>query len=123
MGSSTKHILIVDDEEAIAETLQFILQEEGYHVSTSNDGDELEGSLRNGSRPDLVILDYWLPRRNGDEIAKSLKNNQHTAHIPIIMISASNNISEIAKAAGVDDFIPKPFDFDEILSKVKKHLN
>jgi len=119
----TKRILIVDDEEAIAETLQFILQEEGYDVATSNDGGELEGDLVNGSRPDLVILDYWLPRKNGDEIARSLKSDKHTAHIPIIMISASNNISEIAKTAGVDDFIPKPFDFDEILSKVKKHLN
>lgn len=114
--------MIVDDEPAISETLQFILEEEGYQVTTSPDGAALEKYM-NGSTPDLILLDYWLPKKNGDEIAKALKNRKDTKDIPIIMMSASNNIGDIARGAGVDDFLPKPFDFEDIVTKVQKYIN
>ena len=121
-STRAKKIMIVDDEPAIAETLQFILEEEGYSVMTSSDGTVLEKYM-NGSTPDLILLDYWLPKKNGDEIAKALKSRKDTQHIPIIMMSASNNIRDIAREAGVNDFIPKPFDCEDIIDKVHKYTN
>lgn len=117
----SKKIMIVDDEAAIRETLELILQEEGYDVSTSVDG-EILSRYMNGSTPDLIILDHWLPVKNGDEIAHNLKQRPDTKNIPIIMISASNNIRQIAQIAGADDYIPKPFEFDTVVDKVKKYI-
>jgi CheY-like chemotaxis protein len=71
--------------------------------------------------PDLILLDIWMAGIDGREICKHLKNQSLTKYIPIILISANSDTEEIAKQAGADDFICKPFDMDNFLQKVAKY--
>lgn len=117
-----KHILVVDDDPGILESLQFLLEDAGYCVAISEDG----SVFRDKSicdQLDLILLDYWLPRQNGGEIAKKLKSDIKTAHIPVIMISASYKVKELTKKAGADDFLPKPYDMDVLLGMIEKYTS
>jgi DNA-binding response OmpR family regulator len=117
-----KKILIVDDDVGILESLQFLLEYAGYEVSVAEDGGFVDQRLL-GSMPDLILLDYWLPRQNGGEITKKLKSNNKTKHIPVIIISASYNIKDLVEQAGADDFVPKPYDINMLLDKVETHVS
>jgi CheY-like chemotaxis protein len=72
--------------------------------------------------PDLLLLDMWMSGEDGREICRYLKKEAETKHIPIIMISAGRDIKEAAKEAGADDFLAKPFEFDDLLKLVKKYI-
>jgi DNA-binding response OmpR family regulator len=117
-----KKILVVDDDPGILESLQYLLEDAGYEVITSEDGKICHRNF-NGHKPSLILLDYWLPRENGGEITRKLKSRDDTKHIPIIIVSASYNIRELVDVAGADDFIPKPYDMNVLLEKVEKHIN
>lgn len=67
---------------------------------------------------DLILLDDWLNDGLGSQLCKKLKNNAHTANVPIILISAANNLAASAKESGADDFLSKPFDIEDLLTKV-----
>ena len=114
-----KKIIVVDDDEGILEAFQILLESEGYDVQTSSDGDIL-AKLEDDNLPDLIILDVLLSGKDGREICKLLKDNPKTKSIPVLMVSAHPNVTESAKASGANEYIPKPFDMDELLSKVKK---
>ncbi|MEO8884470.1 MAG: response regulator [Mucilaginibacter sp.] len=117
-----KRILVIEDEKDIRDTIVYVLEEQGYKVTSSEDARILK-SL-DTIKPDLILLDNWLTEwksdANGQQISKELKSNPATSHIPIIMISAVSNIQEIAEAANADAFLKKPFDLSEILDIVKK---
>ncbi len=117
----TKRILVVDDDNSIVECLRYLLEEAGFLVDTCADG-SFVGKKLNGTRPDLILLDYWLPGENGGDITKKLKRKSETKHIPVIVISANYNVKERVYKAGADDFLPKPFDIYDMLNTVKKHL-
>lgn len=72
--------------------------------------------------PDLVILDIWLPDIAGDEIAVRLKNDSKTKHIPIIFISAHDDLGKRIKKVDVEDYLAKPFDVNQLLEKVKNNI-
>ena len=117
-----RRVLVVDDDEGILEAFELMLTSAGYEVETSTkNGDYFEQKLKN--TPDLIILDVLLSGTNGKDICKKLKSQEHTKHIPIIMISAHPDAREIALEAGADDFIPKPFDMTDLLEKVKKYIS
>lgn len=120
MQSAPKRLLVVDDEPDILEFLQVILQEEGYEVVTSEKG-SLE-QLHNGDLPDLILIDVLLSGKDGREVVKSLKSQQETKQIPIMMFSAHPSAQETAQQAGADDFLEKPFDIDVLLAKIAYHL-
>lgn len=122
MSTMTKRILIIDDDEGILESLQFLLEDAGYEVLTSYDGKICYQNF-DGYNPCVILLDYWLPRENGGQITKNLKSRDETKHIPVIIISASYNIKELVEKAGADDFLPKPYDMDTLLSKVRKYAS
>src|ERR1035437_8493590 len=88
-----KTILLVDDDPAIVESTKLILEYAGYKVKTAYDGYAIKEHI-NGTVPDLILLDYWLPKKNGSEIIKELRQSNKTRHIPILVISASHNIKE-----------------------------
>lgn len=117
-----KKILVIEDEKDIRETIVYVLEEQGYEVTSSEDAKILK-SL-NTLKPDLILLDNWLTEWksdvNGQQISKELKSNPATSHIPIVMISAVSNIQEIAEAGNADDYLKKPFDLNDILNMVKK---
>ena len=117
MQSKPKKILVVDDEPDILEFLQMVLEEEGYLVLTAEKGEALE-KIRNEVLPDLILLDMLLSGKDGREIVKQLKHREETKHIPVIMLSAHPSAGRTVLQAGADDFIAKPFDIDDLLSRI-----
>lgn len=114
-----KKIFVVDDEKSILEALEFMLTEEGYKVNTSLKGSDL--LKLNGDLPDVIILDVLLSGEDGREIARKLKLQSKTRNIPIVMVSAHPNARESVAACGADEFIPKPFDIEDLLNTVERH--
>lgn len=114
-----KNILIIEDDQLLLETLQIILKEEGYKVTFLRDGQSVSKINRN-NLPELIILDFRLPGMNGGEVANYLKNKESTKHVPILMLSASNNAKLIAGESGADDFLEKPFDIEVLLERIQK---
>jgi DNA-binding response OmpR family regulator len=120
-----KKILVIEDDKDIRDSIQYALEEEGYDVTASEDSKILRSF--NQIAPDMVLLDNWLTEwksdANGQQISRDLKSNPATSHIPVIMISAVSNIQEIAEAGLADGYLRKPFDLEELLALVKKHVN
>ena len=115
------HVLIVDDEAAIRQSLQGILSDEGYQVSTAADGPEaLKLVAEEG--PELVLLDIWMPGPDGLEVLEKLKKRH--PHLPVVMISGHGNVETAVKATklGAFDFVEKPLDMDKILLTVRNAL-
>lgn len=118
-----KKILVVDDEKDITETLSFMLKAAGYDVITASDGEE-GLKFAKEENPDLIILDVMMPKINGYKIARLLKYDNKYKHIPIIMVTARGQDSDklIGEETGADEYITKPFEFEEVLKSVRKHL-
>jgi CheY-like chemotaxis protein len=115
-----KKILVADDDPAIVESTKLILEEFGYDVDTTVDGQTIYKMEKDF--PDLLLLDMWMSGQDGREICKYLKKESATKHIPIIMISASRDIRGSAKESGADDFIAKPFEMDDLIHVVRKYI-
>ena len=118
-----KKILIVDDEVDIVETISFMLKAKGYETLTANDGEE---GLRKAKEenPDLIVLDVMMPKINGYKICRLLKFDTKYKNIPIVMVTARGQAQDIAigEETGADEYITKPFEFNELYEVIKKHL-
>ena len=119
----TKKILVVDDEKDITETISFMLKAEGYEVFVGNDGEE-GLKLAKEIIPDLIILDVMMPKINGYKIARLLKYDNKYKQIPIVMVTARGQDSDklLGEETGADEYITKPFEFEELLNTVNKFL-
>lgn len=115
-----KSIWIIDDEENILEISKIVLEEAGFAVSTFQNENKFLEALQN-TLPNLIFLDITLAGSNGIQIAQSLKENGKTASIPLILMSADSEIEKKTQDAHADDFLAKPFNIDDLLSKIKKH--
>ncbi|WP_284652175.1 response regulator transcription factor [Flavobacterium terrisoli] len=116
-----KHILIVEDEDGIVLFLKQGLEEEGYQVSSANNGKSgLE--LFQSEKFDLVLLDWMMPKMTGLEICKAIR--QQNTKIPIIFLTAKDTVQETVEGlkAGANDYIKKPFSFDELVERIKVQL-
>lgn len=116
-------VLIVEDEANIRQLVKYNLEKESYQVIEAEDG--LQGlRLAKAEKPDLVLLDLMLPQMDGLEVCRSLKGNQATAALPIIMLTAKSE--EIDKVIGLelgaDDYMTKPFSPRELVARVKAVL-
>lgn len=120
MQASKKKILVADDDLAILDVLKMFLEDVGYEVEVTGDGAKLH-DFQHG-QADLLLLDVWLSGWNGRDICTYLKSQEATKKLPIILFSANKGIESIARAAGADDFLAKPFDLDELLDKLDRHL-
>lgn len=120
MNDAKKKILIADDDTAILEALVMMLEDAGYEVITTVDGETIYKMEK--EFPDLLILDIWMSGMDGREICKHLKKQELTRDIPIIMVSANKDTQQMAKESGADDFITKPFEMKYLLSKVEKYV-
>jgi len=116
-------IYIVEDDPDITEILEDNLWREGYKIRTFHDGLRAHDAILKSS-PDLIILDLNLPSMSGIELCKYIRENEITADIPIIMLTArSEEIDKIIGfEVGADDYITKPFSTRELLARVKVHL-
>jgi len=115
-----KTILIADDDPGIVDALAQFLEEVGYAVRTTVDATSI-GAFADGL-PDLILLDIRMSGRDGSEICKRLKSAEATRAIPIIIFSASRDTERIAREAGADDFIAKPFDMDQLVEKIERYV-
>ncbi|KKQ94423.1 MAG: hypothetical protein A3C27_00905 [Candidatus Levybacteria bacterium RIFCSPHIGHO2_02_FULL_39_36] len=115
-----KKILVVDDDSAILEVIKVILEDNNYHVKTSEDGNIKNTVVR--FKPDLILLDLLLSGEDGRDVAKRLKSSSKTSAIPIVMLSAHPSAIKAAHESGVNDFISKPFDMDYLLEVVARNL-
>jgi DNA-binding response OmpR family regulator len=118
MSQNKKKILVADDDEAILDALILILEDAGYEVEATDNGMTIRDSLSNS--PDLLLLDIRMSGWNGRDICRYLKSQEATKHIPIILFSANRDTEKLAREAGADDFITKPFDIDELLEKIEQ---
>lgn len=112
-----KKILVCDDDQGILEMLELILEDEGYQVIVEP---KSVNALRRIAQeiPDLILLDIWMPVISGDQILKSLKSDNDLAKIPVLMYSASTDGKVIAKSAGADGYLEKPFDIEILLANI-----
>lgn len=116
-----KKVLIVDDDPAILEAMQLAIEDEGYKVQTIADGNQaVIAAIK--FKPSLILLDLLLSGKDGGEIIRMLKAKKVTEHIPVILLSAHPTASLTAKQAGAAGFLAKPFDVDELLEMVGKHI-
>jgi DNA-binding response OmpR family regulator len=113
--------LVVDDDADIIDFLSDLLEMEGYNVIATARADDVE-KFHQRTLPDLILLDVFLSGRDGREIVTSLKRQEETKHIPVIMFSAHAHIEATTRAAGANDFVSKPFDLDTLLTKVRSLL-
>jgi CheY-like chemotaxis protein len=115
-----KRIVVAENDEDILYILKLILSEAGYEEAALPDGQRIVEGVQEW--PDLFILDKDMPSIDGLALCKYLRLNKQTRNIPVIMITAYHQLKEKAVAAGVDDFIEKPFAVKSLLSIVGKYI-
>ncbi len=123
MNTNPGNILVVDDTPANLRLLAGILNGKGYKVRPVPNG-ELALSAARGMPPDLILLDIMMPEMNGYEVCQKIKADERTRDIPVIFISAINDVLDKVKAFAVGgvDYITKPFQVEEVLVRVETHL-
>ena len=119
-------IFVVDDNEQNVELLQAYLEQLPVQVETAVDGHEAVKRMEDPDRPlpDLVLLDVMMPRMSGFEVCQRLKEDPRTRAVPVMMVTALNELGDIERGveAGTDDFLPKPVNRLELLTRVKSLL-
>ena len=116
-------VLIVEDEKALAEILEYNFKKEGYTVDTALDG-EIALDKIIFKAPDLIILDWMLPKLSGIELCRKVRSNKKVKNIPIIMLTARGEEQDRLKGLemGADDYVTKPFSINELLARAKAVL-
>lgn len=116
-----KRVYVADDDPAILEIIAMILEDEGFEVETSVDGKSLQDGLI--TAPDLVLLDIRMSGSDGGEICRTLKSKANTRNIPVILVSANKDINTIATDCLANDFLPKPFEIDDLITLTRKYTD
>lgn len=118
-------ILVVDDNEQNVELLQAYLESMPVTVHAAYDGVEALSLIESGQvKPDLVLLDVMMPKMSGFEVCRKLKAGEATSHVPVMMVTALNELGDIERGveAGTDEFLSKPVNKLELLTRVKSLL-
>jgi DNA-binding response OmpR family regulator len=125
---AAKYVLIVDDDPDLVETVSMMLEAKGFEVGKAYDGIEGEEAIKK-RRPDVLVLDVMMPRKNGYQLCKELKSNKWTQEIPIILLTAVGEAvptTSYSHAEGMaveaEDFIPKPVDAATLVEAVERLL-
>lgn len=120
---SPKTILIIDDDETILSLVAANLKKSGYASLSASNGEEGIKSARK-HKPDAIILDWIMPGMDGDEVLNALKDNEGTAHIPVIMLTARNEVNNVSDSLqhGAKDYIVKPYDHNHLIKRLEKLL-
>jgi len=117
----SKLIQIIEDDEAIRDVIEYILQESEFDVNVAANAREFKINLFN-TLPDLILMDVKLPDGDGIQLCRQLKQSLDTRHIPVIIMSAHAPAAESSKTAFADDFIAKPFDLNDLLKRIEAQL-
>lgn len=108
-------VLIFDDDEDLLEIFTFLFEEKGWTVQCCTTCDNTVETAIDIS-PDIILMDNWIPSIGGIEATRSLKSDDRTSRIPVIYISANNDVQKLAHQAGADAYLAKPFDLDTLYS-------
>jgi two-component system phosphate regulon response regulator PhoB len=117
------YILVMEDEDALSTLLQYNLEKEGYDVAVAADGEE--GLVQIDERmPDIVLLDWMLPKVSGIEVCRRLRGRPETRNLPIIMLTARGEESDRVRGldTGADDYLTKPFSMVELIARIRAVL-
>jgi two-component system phosphate regulon response regulator PhoB len=117
------YVLVMEDEDALATLLSYNLEKEGYRVVVASDGEE--GMLQIEERlPDLVLLDWMLPKLSGIEVCRRIRGKPETRNLPIIMLTARGEESDRIRGldTGADDYLTKPFSMSELIARIRAVL-
>lgn len=107
------NILILDDDADILYFCTFVFEGMGFHVVTSKHCNDIIKQVEE-AEPDIILIDNWIPDIGGVKATQVLKKSEHLKHIPVILFSANSNLPQLAKEAGADHYLKKPFDLDEL---------
>lgn len=122
--NNNRTVVIVEDEQEMIDLIQLILSRRGFNVIGANGGAQGLKEIRENS-PDLVLLDLMMPEMDGWQVYQQLKADDATANIPVIVVTAkAQNIDKVLglHIAKVDDYIPKPFSLEELVTRIEKVL-
>ena len=116
-------VLVVEDEDALSALLQYNLDKEGYAVTVAGDGEEAL-VLIDEQMPDLIVLDWMLPKISGVEVCRRLRARPETRNLPIIMLTARGEESDRIRGldTGADDYVVKPFSMSELAARIRAVL-
>ena len=119
----TPYVLVVEDEDALATLLQYNLDKEGYEVALAQDGEEAL-MMVDERLPDLVVLDWMLPKVSGIEVCRRLRSRSETRNIPIILLTARGEETDRIRGldTGADDYVVKPFSMSELTARIRAVL-
>jgi len=121
MKNGKKKILVIEDSLTMQRLLSYVLKKEGYDVQIASDG--LEGLEKARSiRPDLVFTDLMMPVKNGYEVCKEIRADEHLKNVILIILTARGQDTDVEKgiAAGADDYVMKPFDPPKVVERVNE---
>ncbi|MEG1592222.1 response regulator [Chryseobacterium sp.] len=118
---SKKKILIFDDDKTILEVITIIFEENGYQVEISETSHDIIEKV-SSFKPDVILMDNWIPRIGGVEATQLLKSHEEFKSIPVIYVTANNDIVALAVEAQADDYVAKPFNLDDLEEKVAMFL-
>lgn len=117
------NVLVVEDENALATLLRYNLEKEGFEPTVAGDGEEAMIALEE-RQPDVVVLDWMLPKISGVEVCRRMRSRRETRNIPIIMLTARGEESDRIRGleTGADDYIVKPFSMAELMARIRAVL-
>src|SRR5215213_11387202 len=122
MSSGDAHLLVVDDEPAVRESLRRALELEGYRVQLAEDGADAVAQLAASEQPDAVVLDLLMPGMDGLDVCRHVRRTGST--LPVLMLTARDGVGDRVAGldAGADDYVVKPFALEELLARVRALL-
>ncbi len=118
-----KQVWVIEDDPDIGEIVTFLLDSDGHEVRLFENATSFENSLRQGEKPDLFVMDVMLPDGDGVTLCELVKSNYELSSIPVMMMSAHASLDKVRLSCRAEEFMPKPFDIDELSAKVQQLLS
>lgn len=116
-----KRVLVCDNDPDITEIVSLILSGKGFQVYVSDTCEKVPGKIDN-HEPDVIIMDLWIPEMGGEKATVMLKNSPKYRDIPVIILSANNEIESISRRSGADGFLAKPFEIEDLVNTINDHI-
>lgn len=121
MSSSTQ-ILVLDDSPAIVDSIEMMMEFEGLTISKFYKGSDMLNALNSEAKPDVILMDMWLSGEDGRDICRTIRADGNLRDIPVLIMSASRGLEQSALDAGANDFIAKPFDMGDMISRIRAYI-
>ena len=120
---AAEKILVVDDDETILDVVEENLNQHGFQPTRANSGEAALNSIAQ-DKPDAIILDWQMPGIDGNEVLKRLQADENTKQIPVMMLTAKSEVSDVSESLmlGAKDYIVKPFDHDNLIVRLRNIL-